>query len=529
MWGRQMITDDQREVIAFLSAPATHAGAGVERVDTHASLVFLAGARAWKLKRAVRYDYLDFSTAERRRTMCEAEVRINRRIAPEIYRGVVAIARQPDGSLALGGAGSPVDWVVDMVRFDQDNLFDRRAARGALALDLMPPLACAIARFHEAAERRFDHGGASGMAWVVDGNALGFAEQGAGILEPDACTRLTESTRRALERHRALLDRRREAGCVRQCHGDLHLRNIVLLDDRPTLFDAIEFNDEISCTDVLYDLAFLLMDLWHRDLPGHANALWNGYLFATNDLEGIPLMPLFLSCRAAVRAKTSATAAGLQSDARRAAELREMARDYLMMAQQLVEPPPAGLIAIGGFSGSGKSTLAKRLAPFIGAIPGAVLIRSDEIRKQLCGVDPLQHLGAAGYTPEITERVYATVRDRAATVIRGGHAAIVDAVFARLSDRETVARAAAAAGVPFAGLWLDAPEAVLMARVGERARDASDADADVIRHQVVEPTGPIAWQRVDASGPAEAVALTAVATLRKQLVGGVARNKSHVA
>jgi hypothetical protein len=523
-----MIVEDQSEVVQFLASPATHAGMAVERVDTHASIVVLAGTRAWKLKRAVRYDYLDFSTADRRRSMCEAEVRINRRTAPQLYRGVVPVTRQADGSLALAGSGTPVDWVVEMVRFDQANLFDRLAARGALAIDLMRPLASAIARLHESAARRFVHGGTPGMAWVVDGNALGFAEQ-AQVFEAAMCTRLTDGARRVLERHGALLDGRRDAGYVRQCHGDLHLRNIVLLDGRPTLFDGIEFNDEISCTDVLYDLAFLLMDLWRRELPHHANAVWNGYLFERNDLDGMPLLPLFLSCRAAVRAKTSATAAGLHDDPGRVAELQETARAYLVMAQQLLEPPQACLIAVGGFSGSGKSTLARALAPLLGAVPGAVLIRSDEIRKQLCGVDPLHDLGPAGYTADVTQRVYTTLVNRAVKVVRGSHAAVVDAVYAHASDREAIERAAAVAQVPFVGLWLDAPESVLIARADARRGDASDADAAVIRGQIAAGESPTTWHRLDASRAAEAVRQAALGILREHLVGGVIRQDAHAA
>ena len=226
-------------------------------------------------------------------------------------------------------------------------------------------------------------------------------------------------SREAIDRHRHLLNARRERGFIRQCHGDLHLRNIVLLDGHPTLFDAIEFNDEIACTDVLYDLAFLLMDLWRRRLPRHANSIWNGYLTQTADFGGIPLLPLFLSCRAAVRAKTSATAANLQADPRRKTELQEVAREYLAMANALLHQPPACLIAIGGFSGSGKSTLARALAPLIGAVPGAVVIRSDETRKQLCGVDPLQRLGPEGYTVDVTRQVYATIARSRSDVVTG--------------------------------------------------------------------------------------------------------------
>ena len=512
-----MITEDQAEVITFLTSPSTHAGAAVERIETHTSIVFLAGARAWKLKRAVKYDYVDFSTIERRRVMCEAELRINRRTAPAIYRGVVAVTRQPDGSLLLGGSGIAVDWLVEMVRFDQDGLFDRLAARGALELALMHPLATSIAQFHEKAERRPDHGGTAGMAWVVDGNGAGFAEQGAGILDPAACADVTRTSREALGRLGHLLDARRDGGFVRQCHGDLHLRNIVVLDGGPTLFDAIEFNDEIACTDVLYDLAFLLMDLWRRRLPRHANAVFNGYLAAATDFGGIPLLPLFLSCRAAVRAKTSATAANLQTEPQRQSELRGMARDYLAMAQRLLEPPPACLVAIGGFSGSGKSALASALAPSIGAVPGAVVVRSDEIRKQLCGVDPIQRLSSEGYAADITRRVYAAIAHRAAQVVTGGHAAIADAVFARPEDREAIERVAAAAHVPFAGVWLEAPESLRIARSAQRHLDASDADATVIREQLARDTGAIAWPRIDASRALDEVLHTTAEMLPEQL------------
>ena len=273
-----------------------------------------------------------------------------------------------------------------MNRFPQDALFDRLAASGELALDLMPPLADAIATFHAGAQPRTDHGGKTGMKWVIDGNAGGFVEFGAGFLGRSACDRVMADTYLELERRAALLDARRQSGFVRQCHGDLHLRNIVLLDGRPTLFDGVEFNDEIACTDVFYDLAFLLMDLWRRHLPRHANVVMNRYLSETSDAEGLSLLPLFLSCRASVRAKTSATAARLQSDAGERERLQSLATEYLAMAGELLHPPRPSLIAIGGFSGSGKSTLALSLAPRIGAVPGAVVLRSDEIRKRLSGV-----------------------------------------------------------------------------------------------------------------------------------------------
>jgi aminoglycoside phosphotransferase family enzyme/predicted kinase len=514
-----MLTEDQTDVIEFLAAPSTHGMAPVERIDTHSAIVFLTGERVYKLKRAVQFDYLDFSTPDRRRAMCDAEVRLNRRTAPGHYRGVVPITREAGGALALGGSGPPVDWVVEMHRFPQEALFDRLAAAGRLDLELMPLLAAAIAEFHRIAAPRTEHGGKPGMAWVIEGNAVGFADYGADVLDPSACLRLLEASRAELDHRGALLDERRASGFVRQCHGDLHLRNIVLLDGRPTLFDGVEFNDAIACTDVLYDLAFLLMDLWRRDLPRHANAVWNRYLADTDHFHGLSLLPLFLSCRAAVRAKTSATAARLQPDVRRAHELQVLAREYLAMAEGLLNPPRPCLIAIGGFSGTGKSTLARGLAPAVGAVPGAVVVRSDEIRKRLSGVPPLHRLGPAGYSSEVSERVYATAAERAKLTIQEGHSAIVDAVYARPGDRQAIEHVAAAMSVPFAGIWLEAPVITLVARTEQRRNDPSDADAEVIRLQQQQGTGAMTWHRLDASSSPDTVLQDAVQYVRDHLHG----------
>ena len=259
-----MTLDDQRETIDFLSSPSAHAGQAVERVETHASVVFLAGDRAWKLKRAVRYDYLDFSTPARRKAMCDAELALNRRTAPAIYERVVPVTREPSGELAIDGGGDPVDWLLVMRRFDQEGLLDRLAARGELPLPLMNALGATIARMHASAEPCFVRGGAAAMAWVIDGNARDFPSRPS--LDQRVASAVTARCRAELAAHSAMLNARQARGLVRRCHGDLHLRNLVLLDGVPTPFDAVEFNDDISCIDVFYDLSFLLMDLWRRSL-----------------------------------------------------------------------------------------------------------------------------------------------------------------------------------------------------------------------------------------------------------------------
>lgn len=510
-----MVVDDQLEVIDFLLTPQAYGAtvSRVERIDTHASAVFLAGDGAYKLKRAVRYDYLDFSTPERRRTLCEAELALNRRTAPSLYLDVVPVTREPDGRLALGGRGTPVDWLIRMTRFDQDALFDRMAARNALDLNLMASLAAAIAQLHESAAPRTNQGGHAGMTWVIDGNARGFAEEGAGILDAGTCNRVTAAARATLSRHRDLLEARRAGGFVRVCHGDLHLRNIVLLDGRPTLFDAVEFNEQISCIDVLYDVAFLLMDLWRLNLRSHASVLFNAYLELTDQVPALALLPLFLSCRSAVRAKTSATAAKLQANATRARELETTAREYLSRAEDLLQPRRPRVVAIGGLTGTGKSTLARHLAAGIGAAPGAVILRSDVIRKSLFGVPATRRLGPEGYTEMVTDKVYLTLAERTADTLHTGHSVIVDAVFGRSWQRRAIAEIARRAGVRFSGLWLEAPVDVMSARVQARSGDASDATVAVLHNQLRQNMESIDWERVDASGSLDAVGSRAKAVV----------------
>ena len=510
--------DRQRALVAWLSTPAAHgldAGGPVERVETHASVVFLAGNHAWKLKRAVRYDYLDYSTAARRRHYLQEELRLNRRTAPAIYRAVRTVRQTPDGRFAIDGdAGEAVDSVLEMARFDPAMQFDRIAERGALDLALMPPLADAMADLHAAAEPRPDQGGAEALRGIIEGNHEGLALYGGGVLDTGACSRLEAASLALVARHAARLDERRAAGFVRHCHGDLHLRNVCLVDGAATIFDCIEFDDAFSCIDVWYDAAFLVMDLLYRGLDVHANVVANRYVERTGDIDGLVLLPLFLPMRATVRAKICATASSLQSVAADAAQLRDDARAYLDLALALIEPCAPRVVAIGGASGTGKTTLARHLAPAVGPAPGAVVIRSDVERKRLFHVASETRLGSDGYTADAGRQVYQTLADRARAVIDAGHGVIVDAVWPGAEQRDAIEAVARDAGVAFTGLWLDAPLDTRSARLAARVGDASDATRDVAADQRRRVTPPESWGRLDASPGAEAVARAARDVIR---------------
>jgi aminoglycoside phosphotransferase family enzyme/predicted kinase len=495
------MADDQRDVINFLSKASSY-GAAVERVDiieTHVSLVFLAGERAYKLKRAVRFPYLDFSTVEQRRVACEAELQLNRRTAPDLYIEVRALARTANTGVRFGTEGCVVDWVVVMRRFDQAALFDELAKTGRLNASLMSELADHIAAFHQAAEPRPDRGGAAALVAVAETNHCCLvAARDAGF----APERIVEIRKLSLERLAAVggvLDRRRAAGKVRRGHGDLHLRNVCLFEGRPMLFDCLEFSDELASVDVLYDLAFLLMDLEHRGLAEFANLVLNRYLDLTGEDDGLAPMPLFLSSRAAIRAHV--TAAAMERAARGAKpEMAAEARSYLDLCALFLRPRSCRLVAIGGLSGTGKSTLAAALAPSF----GARVLRSDVIRKRLLGVAPETRLPNSAYTSKVSRQVYQTLRRKAADALTAGYSVIIDAVSLKPAERQCFVAVAEAAGVPFAGLWLAAPVATMDLRLRARRHDASDASPEVLAQQLRQDPGVVDWVRLDAStGPAD--------------------------
>ncbi|MDA7086354.1 phosphotransferase [Pseudomonas sp. SA3-5] len=323
----------QQEVIAFLACPQSYDAPGdeVELIETHGSLIFLHGQRAYKLKRAIAYAALDFLSLDSRERACQAELRLNRRTAPDLYLEVRSINRAADGSLSFNGGGQVLDWVVVMRRFAQDALFERMALDGRLSLDLMDRLGAQIARFHASAELTPAFGGAAGIRQAIEDNhhelRLYLAQ-----LDAVAVDALHHDSRAALEQLAGLLEQRRREGRVRRCHGDLRLANICLYEGRPTLFDGIEFSEQIACIDVLYDLAFVLMDLRQHGLPGHADRLLQRYLEHSALAEDCRPLPLFLSLRAATRCFTLASGALRLSEPQARAEKTAQAQALLNQA-----------------------------------------------------------------------------------------------------------------------------------------------------------------------------------------------------
>jgi aminoglycoside phosphotransferase family enzyme/predicted kinase len=512
----------QEAVLAFLADPATHGGEAVKRIDTHAAIVFLAGTRAFKVKRAVRFPFLDYSTLERRKEACEAELRINRPLAAEIYCRVLPITRE-GGGLALGGAGAPIEWAVEMRRFDENATLDHLAAAGRIDIALADALGRAVAAAQELISRQAAQGqmpAVEPVRWIeaiadyIEEHVAAFSE--APDLFPAARVEaLAAASRAAHSRVRALLMSRGERGLIRRIHGDLHLGNVVLLDGRPVLFDAIEFSPIIGCGNVLYDVAFLLMDLTERGLQQAANIVFNRYFAETRraeDLDALAALPLFLSMRAAIRAKVSAARLAYAAPAERPA-IENSARKYFDFACRFIAPEAPVLVAVGGLSGTGKSLLARALAAELAPAPGAVILRSDVERKALLEKAETEKLPEHAYAAPVTARVYARLADKARRAVAAGHSAVVDAVFSKPEERKLMEQSAAALGARFFGLFLHADVSTRIARLGTRSLDASDADATIAQAQESYDLGRLQWVRIDASGTPDETLVRARAAL----------------
>ena len=485
-------TDCLRSLIENLQTTGafSHPLTSYQLIETHISYVLLTGEFAYKFKKPVNLGFLDFGTLEKRRFYCHEELRLNRRLAPQIYLDVVAIygsARHP----AFEGMGSPIEYAVKMRQFRDEDRLDRVAERGELTRDHIDQLARDVAAFHRRLPSAKPDTLYGTPARIGDRMLQNFQQIDANLM-PEINTPLTrtlkEWTRQAIREYQDDFEIRRQQGCIRECHGDMHLANMVLLHDEVTLFDCLEFAEDLRWIDTLNEIAFLIMDLDYRGLPELARRFLDRYLEATSDYLGLTLLAPYLVYRAMVRAKVAAISLYQHRDEPR--QLETFASSFTMhlglAREYTMRPRQAPIVITHGLSGSGKSHIVEQLVESMGGIR----VRSDIERKRLLGA----HIPAVSgkvdkgaYAPEITRRTYERLLALAYAIADAGYPALVDATFLHAAQRMSFIRLARTAQLPLVILDVQALDTTLRTRISERTRrrnDPSEATLEVLDHQI---------------------------------------------
>jgi aminoglycoside phosphotransferase family enzyme/predicted kinase len=485
-------------LIRGLQNPAVfdHEIAAFQVVETHISWVLLTGPYAYKIKKPVDLGFLDFSSLARRHHFCKEEIRLNSRLAPSIYLEVVAIYGTPSRPSLDPASGEIIEYAVKMRQFPQAAQLDRVLQRGELTAGHIGQLAETVAHFHQDISIA-DAASPFGTPERIMAPCLeNFEQIEARITAPDDTRRLETLrhwTQEQYARLRGVMAARKAGGFIRECHGDLHLRNIALLDDTPQVFDCIEFNDDFRWIDVMSEAAFTVMDLEDRQRRDFAWAFLNHYLEITGDYAGLALLRFFLVYRAMVRAKVDcirASQPGLEETERH--EILQEYRSYITLAESYMQPRQPVLFIAHGLSGSGKTFYSQHI---LEQLP-AVRIRSDIERKRLFGLEAGARTASGVqegiYSRDASRHTYARLNDLAGVIINAGYSVIVDATFLKQAQREPFTVLADQLGVPYVILEFTAPQNMLRQRIVERARaqhDASEADLEVLEHQLhsVEP------------------------------------------
>ncbi|MGR8933132.1 MAG: bifunctional aminoglycoside phosphotransferase/ATP-binding protein [Gammaproteobacteria bacterium] len=474
------LIDKLRDTALYMPPPDC-----VELLETHISWILLAGHYAYKIKKPVDFGFLDFSTLEKRRFFCFEELRLNRRLAPDMYLQVVKITGTADRP-ELNGSGTVIEYAVKMRRFAETALFDRMLAENRLTARHIDLLAETIAAFH-ALIPRSDSSDGHGSATAIHAAALENFSHIQPLADTAEIDRIRTWTEAQFETLQPLMQARKSQGFVRECHGDLHLGNIVLLNDRPVPFDCIEFSENLRWIDVISEIAFCMMDLHAKNHRAYAYRLLNRYLAATGDYSGCRLLRYYLVYRGMVRAKIALLSLAQSTDSDRCAALQAQYERQRHFALACIRPPPPILLICHGFSGSGKSMLAAQLAEKLPALH----LRSDLERKRLSGMaataDSGSQLQRGIYTQNHTERTYRYLAEKAEELLLANFSVIVDATFIQRRYRDLLRETARSCNARFVILDVHAEEATLRRRIEQRAlarTDPSEADTRVLDSQL---------------------------------------------
>ncbi len=468
-----------------------HRVSGFEIVETHISWILLTGEYAYKIKKPVDFEFVNFTSLEKRCYYCYEELRLNRRLAPNLYLDVCAITGSVEQPV-IGGTGPAIEYMVKMKQFEQRNLLSNLVKQKEISYQQIDSLATTVAVFHqqiESAGRELTYGNPEQIYRWVEQNFQQIRPFLQTNMQLEQLHRLQEWTLERYSNLEEMLDLRKRRAFIRECHGDLHLGNIALIDGELVVFDGIEFNNELRWIDVMSEIAFLMMDLSDKDEPAMANSFLDQYLTVTGDYDGLSILPFYLVYRALVRAKIDLlTSSGESITQHHTHSVTGDYQSYVDLALNYTRPPPAALYITHGLAGSGKSTLARTFAQEL----GAVRIRSDVERKRMFGLAAGQRtdagLGTGIYSADATRATYTKLSRLGEKVLKAGYSVIIDAGFLQQWQRHIFQRLAQQLNVRFVIINLQAPLEVLRKRVRDRwhkRKDPSEASLEVLESQII--------------------------------------------
>lgn len=482
----------------------------IQLIETHISWLLLTGDFVYKIKKPVDFGFLNFSTLEKRHYFCKQELTLNRRLAAEIYLAVVAITGTSDQP-RISGNGTTFEYALKMKQFPQSAQMDNMLTAAELKLEHIDAIAHMIAGFHQSAsvaEQATGYGSIETLYQPVEENFQQIKAHLPAGHHSDKLTTLSQWSKSELTKQQTVFAQRKTDGFIRHCHGDMHLRNLIWLNNKAVAFDCIEFNESFSWIDVISEIAFLMMDLQHRQQQQLANRFLNSYLEITGDYAGLSTLPFYLCYRALVRAKVNALRVTQKNSAKNETEKSIAAfESYLELASSYIKHDTAKLIITRGLSASGKSTVSQQLVDKADMIR----IRSDIERKRLFNVPltkgAVNKIDSGIYTTQASEQTYTKLAELASTIIRSGYSVIVDAAFLKYEQRQPFQQLASRLGVCYIILEITAPAEILRKRIKKRKNDVSDADLTVLEHQLTH------WQDLQEDEINSAISVNTADTL----------------